>query len=142
MKPLPETEHALVLRTEFSDEAAWRSLCAAIEMPDPRYGFRAFVDIVSDLTFDGISVEKLLALSRLSTYRSYMFVADELALKHPEQPLLVIELDEESDFGRTFRVIPSEMWGVENNLSIANMDFADFADSVDPDGIFRGFPEP
>lgn len=41
--------------------------------------------------------------------------------------------------GRTFRIIPSEMWGIENNLSIANMDFRDFADSADADGVFRGF---
>jgi hypothetical protein len=32
------------------------------------------------------------------------------------------------------------MWGVENNLSIANMDFQDFVDYVDLDGVFRGFP--
>jgi hypothetical protein len=32
------------------------------------------------------------------------------------------------------------MWGVENNLSLANMDFAEFADATDPDGIFCGFP--
>jgi uncharacterized protein DUF6924 len=31
------------------------------------------------------------------------------------------------------------MWGVENNLSLANMDFEEFADSVDADGVFRGF---
>jgi hypothetical protein len=33
------------------------------------------------------------------------------------------------------------MWGIENNLSIANMDFEAFAENADPDGIFRGFPE-
>jgi hypothetical protein len=38
-----------------------------------------------------------------------------------------------------FRCIPAEMWGVENNLNIANMDWEDFADEVDADGIFRGF---
>jgi len=32
------------------------------------------------------------------------------------------------------------MWDVENNLSLAILDFADFADAVDKDGIFRGFP--
>jgi hypothetical protein len=42
--------------------------------------------------------------------------------------------------GRTFRVIPSEAWGVENNLSISNMGFAEFADAVDDRGVFRGFP--
>jgi hypothetical protein len=44
------------------------------------------------------------------------------------------------ELGRTFRVIPSEMWDVENNLSLANMDFPEFAGSTGPDGIFRGFP--
>jgi hypothetical protein len=31
------------------------------------------------------------------------------------------------------------MWGVGNNLSLANMDFHEFADNADPDGVFRGF---
>jgi hypothetical protein len=42
--------------------------------------------------------------------------------------------------GRTFRAIPSQIQGIENNLSIANMDFYEFADWVDEDGVFRGFP--
>jgi hypothetical protein len=29
---------------------------------------------------------------------------------------------------------------VENNLSLANMDFHEFADNVGADGVFRGFP--
>jgi hypothetical protein len=32
------------------------------------------------------------------------------------------------------------MWAVENNLSIANMDYDEFAAAVDEDGIFRDFP--
>jgi hypothetical protein len=56
-----------------------------------------------------------------------------------EQPVLVVDLCEQP--GRTFRVIPREMWGVENNLSIANMDYDDFANSADADGVFRGFPQ-
>jgi hypothetical protein len=31
------------------------------------------------------------------------------------------------------------MWSVENNLSLANLDFVDFAESVDDTGVFRGF---
>ncbi|WBC08931.1 hypothetical protein [Micromonospora sp. WMMA1947] len=42
--------------------------------------------------------------------------------------------------GRWFRVLPAEMWSVEDNLSIGNMDFFEFADAADPDGVFRGFP--
>ena len=33
------------------------------------------------------------------------------------------------------------VWDQWNNLSIANMDFDDFANSVDHDGVFRGFPQ-
>lgn len=34
---------------------------------------------------------------------------------------------------------PLSLWGIENNLSIANMDFDEFADAVDEDGVFRDF---
>ena len=34
---------------------------------------------------------------------------------------------------------PRCLWEVENNLSTANMDFDDFCDCVDEEGIFRGF---
>jgi len=52
--------------------------------------------------------------------------------------VLVVDLYDEP--GRSFRVVPQEAWSVENNLSISNMDFEEFADSVDADGVFRGFP--
>ena len=32
-----------------------------------------------------------------------------------------------SEIGDEFRALPSEVQGIENNLSIANMDFAEFA---------------
>ncbi|MFN8515091.1 MAG: hypothetical protein U0841_21405 [Chloroflexia bacterium] len=43
--------------------------------------------------------------------------------------------------GRAFRAILPELWAIDANLSISNMDFFEFADSVDSDGIFRGFPQ-
>lgn len=140
MKPLPKTDNSLVLRTDFSDDAAWESICAAIQKPDQKYGFQAYVDFISDPEYDGLTIEQLLVLSPSGSYHTFLFIVDRIALSHPDQPLLVVDLFEER--GRTFRVIPSEMWGVENNLSIANMDFDEFADSVDQDGIFRGYPEP
>ena len=62
---------------------------------------------------------------------------DEKTLADTEFPIIALDLFE--DHGRTFRVIPHEMWSVENNLSIGNMDFSEFADAVDDDGVFRGF---
>jgi hypothetical protein len=134
---LPDSTSALVLRTDFSDDEAWRSICAAIEAP--RGDFRAYVEFVSDHRFDQATVDQLLELHKRSNYRSYFFVVDHTTLTDPDRPILVVDLLIEP--GRTFRVIPSEMWSVENNLSLANLDFADFVESADNDGIFRGFPE-
>src|SRR5262245_8843338 len=117
LKEIPSTEDSLVLRTDFSDERAWKSLCKAIEEPQTADKFQARVAYVSDKQYDGLTVEALLALDH-ATYRSFMFVVDGMAISNPEHPILVIDLNKEyAEFGRTFRVIPSEMWGVENNLS-------------------------
>ncbi len=138
MKPLPNSEQSLLLRTDFSDDAAWEAVCAAIQEPNEE-GFKAYVDCISDPTYAGLTVEQLVALAPKGGDRTFVFLVDRLTLTHPERPILVVDLYDEP--GRTFRVIPREMWGVENNLSIANMDYHEFADSVDPDGVFRGFPE-
>jgi hypothetical protein len=137
MTDLPDTEDSLVLRTDFSDEAAWSRIREGIEAPVDE--FRGYVLFVSDPAFEGLSVSQLTRLGQRGPYRSYMFIVDRLALTDPEHPILVLDLVDEP--GRTFRVVLREMWDVENNLSIANMDFSDFADSTDPDGVFRGFPE-
>jgi hypothetical protein len=137
VRNLPTTTNALVLRTDFSNDAAWRVVCAAIERPVD--GFQAYVDFVDDQQWDGISVDELVALSgRDTSHRSYLFVVDATTITGEEHAVLVVDVLTEP--GRTFRAIPSEMWGVENNLSLGNMDFAEFADSADEDGVFRGFP--
>jgi uncharacterized protein DUF6924 len=135
MKHIPHTRNALVLRTDFSDTVAWQAICAAIETPVGE--FKAYVDFISDAVYDAITVEQLLTLIPQGSNHTFMFVVDGIALSPPDYPILVVDLYTEP--GRTFRVIPAEMWGVENNLSIANMDFAEFADEVDDDGVFRGF---
>ena len=136
MKPLPDTESSLVLRTDFTDDAAWSRVCSEIQ--EPVGEFQAYVECVSDREYDGVQPDQLVALAALGPYRGYVFVVDRTTLTHAEHPVLVVDLDDEP--GRTFRVVPRRMWSVENNLSLANMDFRDFADSVDADGIFRGFP--
>ena len=69
--------------------------------------------------------------------KSYVIVADAVTMGAPEPSLLVVDLFEEP--GRTFRAVPSAIQSIENNLSIANMDFWEFADNVDADGVFRDF---
>ena len=139
MKNLPETENSLLLRTDFSDDAAWAALCDAAQAQSEE-GFQARLECISDRAYDGLTIDQLAALARTNDDLGYIFLADRVALTNPEQPILVVDLYDEP--GRTFRVIPREMWGVENNLSLANMDYSDFADNVDRDGVFRGFPRP
>lgn len=137
MKPLPKTEDSLVLRSDFSDDAAWKAVCAAIQEPNGE-GFKAYVECISDPAYSGLTVEQLVALAPKGGDHTFAFLVDRVTLTSAERPVLVVDLYEEP--GRTFRVIPAEMWGVENNLSLANMDFAEFAGAVDHDEVFRGFP--
>ena len=137
MKPIPKTEHSLLLRVDYADDAAWNALCAAIQQPVGE--FRAYVTPVSDPAYDGATVAEIVRLAS-DPDRRFAFLADRIALADREHPLLVVDMGHEP--GRTFRTIPSEAWSVENNLSIANMDFEEFAEAVEEDGVFRGFPQP
>jgi hypothetical protein len=134
MKNIPETQRPIVLRTDFSNERAWQEVCVAIK--EPAGQFRAYVTFVSDPAFEGITIEEVVE-QRARKNNFILFIADDRTISHAEHPILVVDLWHEP--GQTFRVILSEMWCAENNLSQANMDWRDFADNVDANGIFRGF---
>jgi tetratricopeptide (TPR) repeat protein len=131
---IPATENTLALRTDFSEDTAWEALCAAIQNPDAE--FTANVDFVNDPKFDGLKANQLLSLLPDDSSLSFAFIIDHAALTLPDNPILVVDLQDEP--GRTFRVICSALWEVENNLSIANMDFNDFFNAVDKKGVYRG----
>ncbi|WP_374558264.1 hypothetical protein [Micromonospora sp. RHAY321] len=65
-------------------------------------------------------------------------VVDAVTVSLSERPLLVVNLNEGYETG-PFRALPRQVQAIENNLSIANMDFHEFARSAGPDGVFRGF---
>jgi hypothetical protein len=55
-----------------------------------------------------------------------------------DQTLLFVDFDRlDKQAGRTFRSIPSEVEPIVANLSIANMDFHEYADHADPDTLDR-----
>lgn len=139
MKQIPDTENAPVLRADFSDQAAWEEICREIQRPVGILRFRANVNFIDDVGFADITKDQLLELIPANYNHSFIVVADRTAISGAEHPLFIIDLFDES--AREFRAIPSTIQGIENNLSIGNMDFEEFADSVDEDGVFRGFPE-
>ena len=137
MKPLPPSQAALVIRTDFSNDEAWEAIGAAILQPTEE-GFGAQVEFVDDGAYRGVTKEQLVKLIPQGDQRPFFFmIVDDVTVRSPEHPILVVDLWREP--GREFRAVPAAVQAVENNLSIANMDFAEFAGAVDEDGIFRGF---
>lgn len=138
MKQIPETENAPVLRTDFSDQATWMEICAEIQKPVGIFRFRANVEFLDDAEYEGVSTKELLELLPDNYNHSFIIIADRTAISLPEHPLLIVDLYERS--GHEFRAIPSTIQSIENNLSIGNMDFEEFAEAAEEDGVFRGFP--
>ncbi|MDI6105632.1 hypothetical protein QLQ12_44335 [Actinoplanes sp. NEAU-A12] len=140
---------SLIIRTDFTHPREWVEIQPAIAEPQTEEGFTAFVAFVDDRAYEGVTASQLLGMKPADVHHAVAFLVDTRALTHPDRPILVINLYdyvEGSDdqgkgpqYGATFRVVPSEMWLVQNNLTISNMDWKDFAGNVDRDGIFRGF---
>lgn len=107
LKGRPREDHSLVLRTDYSDDAAWDAVCR--EIREPVGEFRAYVDCLSDREYDGMTAEQLTALLAPDVENTFLVVVDGETLSHPEHPVLVVDLYGEP--GRTFRIIPSEAWG-------------------------------
>ncbi|MDJ0104977.1 hypothetical protein QM646_01030 [Rhodococcus erythropolis] len=141
-------DESLLIRTDFTDDGAWREIAVAAMAPvsegDGDLEFAAYLTCIDNRDYDGLTVDGLLGLiGEPPPY--YAFLVDTETVRTPEHPIVAVYTgpdEPDRPRGKTFRVIPAEMWSVENNLSIANMDFESFADSTDDDGVFRGFPEP
>ncbi len=134
--PAPDDLTSLVLRTDFSADAAWDAVRDALDAtyahPNATY--------VSDPRFAGVSVQMLIdeeAAAEDDDKVIYVFLTDETTMTDPSHPLLAVDLYDEP--GRTFRVPARWYSEISANLSIANLDFADFADAADGSGMFRGF---
>jgi hypothetical protein len=136
-RTIPATENIPALRTDFSDTAAWESLRATLSNGDDELA--PALDFLSDPTFSGVTAKQLPKLLPEDCSHPFAVIIDAVALTQDDHPVLVVDLQEKP--GRCFRSTPSAFTDVHSNLSIANMDFADFASAVDHDGIFRGFPE-
>jgi hypothetical protein len=132
---LPAGENVPVVRTDFSSDAAWDALCAAVRTPEPTDGFLPNVDFISDPSFDGFTTDQVIRLARAGDSRSFVLIADAQTFRHPERPILVVDLFDETY--PTFRAVPATIWNVENNLSLGNADFEDYVRECGDDGIFR-----
>jgi hypothetical protein len=67
-----------------------------------------------------------------------LWYSDAAAMSPPDYPILVVNLNKGEET-RPFRAVPGEIAAIEVNLSLANMDYFEFAENADADGVFRGF---
>ncbi|TDD39173.1 discoidin domain-containing protein [Saccharopolyspora elongata] len=127
-----------IVRTDFSDDQAWETAWRDITTPREYHGGDVVLDVtlVDRPEFEGWTGEELATLLP-HTPQVRVLVADAVTLASPEHPVLVMEVAREQP--RFFRATPNALVDVEIQLSIDNMGWEDFSDSVDPDGVFRDF---
>jgi hypothetical protein len=140
MLPTAPRDGLLLVRTDYLDDRAWRAALAAASAVYGRDDFErmgALLQQVESPALAGLTPESLVALER-EGYLGEIAVADAQTMR--DRTVLFVDFNDlNGQVGRTFRSIPEEVEPIVANLSLANMDFAEFADNADPDGIFRGF---
>lgn len=137
MNPLPESEAALVVRTDFSDERGWHTIRSRITSPFRL--FRPEMLFVEDRAYEAATADDLLRLIPEHTNHPVLALADRAAMTSPGHPLLVVDLNSFETRGATFRALPAKLNGIAANLALGNMDFRDFSTAAGADGVFRGF---
>lgn len=146
-----------LVRTDFTSDALWVHLSDQVLAPKVELGqeFFADVDCISDGRFEGL--EPVSVVHHLPESYNYFFcmVADRHTFEKVDLPILIIGFAPRGEITAelrrnpqqvqskditSFRAVPRTIQSIENNLSLANLDFEDFVRSVASDGIFRGFP--
>lgn len=159
-KELPEIVRAdewapLVIRTDYTDDAAWREIVAALALAvEGEREWEAAVHIVEDRRWDGVTGDEALAAAARDEELSVVFLADGVTMRSPLRPLLALNLgaDDDEDLDpvyyqelidspppREVRVVPVAVHMVHGNLQLANVDFSEFVDdaAADPDRVVR-----
>ncbi|WP_239085200.1 DUF6924 domain-containing protein [Streptomyces halstedii] len=129
---LVQENFGLLVRTDYTDDTAWRSLLDTVHRPGPGYDdpiddFSDYIDVVDDPKFEDSSPEQIMALvAREETAAGLVALADTTAMRDPDHRVLAVPL--EDPIGHTFRVYPETVGTMMNNLAIGNTSIEDFMD--------------
>ncbi len=147
MPTLPEMG-ALLVRTDFTDDDAWDQVRNGATQAYGPHGFCASVEPVSDPQWVDATWGAVKAAAPVGVRGScVLFIADSITFASAEHPILVVDLSDKflsvAEFpeiaSRTpFRCIPSALWDVQNNLSIANVSWEDYVSQIGGGGVYRG----
>ncbi|WP_431874649.1 DUF6924 domain-containing protein [Amycolatopsis sacchari] len=125
MAVLPGSDRTPLVRTDFSDDAAWQALLG--EIGD------GWVVVVDDPAYRGLSVADLVALVPDSRLYPVLVIADDFSAG--ERTVLLVDVVEEP--GRTLRATPEGARSMISNLSIQNRTFDDYIDSAGASGVYQ-----
>jgi hypothetical protein len=147
---LPAGDSLPVIRTDFSDDAAWQDALARVSAeyrPDGGDPLSADLAPVDDPRYGNLTPDQLALLVPPDAEWPMLVVADARTMASSRRHMLVVSLDEDS-LGPTARATPAHIVEMWVNLWIGNMDWEDFVgdpdyDTYDPDAILGawGIPE-
>ena len=137
MKENQVSRNVNLIRTDFTDENIWKKVLTEITTPSKDFGFVSFVTPINDIENQLKTPDHLIANLPKDYKFSFFILFDSVSVKHKDNIILCVDLSKKSH--RSFRLKPCDLWMVENNLSIANMDFEEFSNSLDSNQIFNGF---
>ncbi|MFH9608227.1 DUF6924 domain-containing protein [Streptomyces sp. NPDC017448] len=150
----------LVIRTDYTDDAAWREVVAALERAvEGERSWEPAVHLVEDRRWEGVAEDAALTAAARDEELCVVFLADDVTMRSPLRPLLALDLgaDDDQDLDpvyyrelvdspppRAVRVVPDAVHMVHGNLQLANVDFPEFVEdaSADPDGVVRDVTAP
>jgi hypothetical protein len=155
-----EADRTALVRTDFSDDQAWETVVTDVTKARGSEGsqvdaYEPAITVFDDRYFERATGRSMAALvAAHEDVRGYAVLADHRSMTEAarggELTVLYVDLSVLDDddpelvstsfLGRTFRCAVSAVASVQANLAIANLDFSDFADRLDPDGVFRGPP--
>lgn len=117
-------------------------------------GYAPNIVVIDDRAFEGVTGARLAGnFTPSGEAFGYVVLADSRSMREvvagAELTIDYVDLsvfpfedehpdDDERELGRTFRCAVGQIASVEANLSISNLDFADFADNTSADGVYRG----
>ncbi|MGW8703496.1 DUF6924 domain-containing protein [Streptomyces eurythermus] len=136
---------ALVIRTDYGDDRAWRDVVAALLRSE------AHIHFVDDPAWAGARIDDVLKAARDAEDLSVVFLADHTTMRSGLHALLAVTTltredcadDEDharlTEFGREFRTTPAGVHDIHANLSIGNLGFEEYAAWAreNPDGVYR-----
>ncbi|WP_327128776.1 DUF6924 domain-containing protein [Streptomyces sp. NBC_01727] len=159
MRVLPEVVGrdefaALIIRTDYNDESAWQAVATGLTQLWGENGApEAYVHLIDDPAWADATPDDVLTAVRRDENLSVVFIADRVTMHSADCALLACDVwSEDEDVDpmyyqelidspppREFRTAPAAVHDIHANLSIANMDFEEFAEeaSADPKGVLR-----